>query len=50
MNPQNYSTESVFWTALEIRDQRQREQYLDEACGNDAKLRTQVERMIVAHP
>ena len=39
---------SIFAAALDIADAAERAQYLDRACGNDAALRRQVDRLLVA--
>ena len=42
--------ESIFLTALEQETAAERADYLDQACGGDAALRLQVERLLDAHP
>jgi hypothetical protein len=42
--------ESVFFTALEKSTPEERAAYLDEACGQDTKLRQRVEKMLNAQP
>ena len=42
--------EALFFAALEKPSGAERAAFLDEACGNDADLRRQVERLLVAHP
>jgi hypothetical protein len=42
--------ESIFFAALEKKAAKQRADYLDQACGADAALRRQVERLLDAHP
>src|SRR6185369_3358562 len=37
---------AVFVEALEIADREQRSQFLDQACGADAALREQVEKLL----
>src|SRR5262245_23275937 len=42
--------EAIFFAALERPTPADRAAYLDEACGSDAELRRQVERLLAAHP
>jgi eukaryotic-like serine/threonine-protein kinase len=42
--------ETIFSTALEKKTARERAAYLAQACGSDAVLRRQVERLLEAHP
>jgi serine/threonine protein kinase/tetratricopeptide (TPR) repeat protein len=42
--------EAVFFAALAKVDPAERAAYLNEACGTDADLRRQVERLLAAHP
>jgi serine/threonine protein kinase len=42
--------ESIFFAALEKKAGAERSAYLDQACGGDAALRFQVERLLDAHP
>jgi serine/threonine protein kinase/Leucine-rich repeat (LRR) protein len=42
--------ETIFSTALEKKTAAERAAYLDQACGGDAVLRRQVERLLEAHP
>ena len=42
--------ESIFFAALEKKTAAERAAYLDQACGADAALRFQVERLLEAHP
>src|SRR5271168_5036695 len=42
--------ESLFFTALGIGTEAERAAYLDSACGGDAELRRQVEKLLKAHP
>ena len=42
--------ESIFFAALEKKAGAERAAYLDQACGADAALRFQVERLLEAHP
>ena len=42
--------ESIFFAALEKKTAAERAAYLDQACGGDAALRFQVERLLEAHP
>jgi serine/threonine protein kinase/tetratricopeptide (TPR) repeat protein/thiol-disulfide isomerase/thioredoxin len=51
-SPSNSKTgelKSVFLGALEISDAEQRAAYLDEACGGNIELRSQVESLLKAH-
>src|SRR6516225_9109909 len=50
MSETNPNTESLFWKALAIPSAAERAQYLDQACGGDAPLRTQIEEMLAAYP
>lgn len=43
------SEKSIFLSALERESPDEREAYLDEACGDDAKLRSSVEALLAAH-
>src|SRR5436853_6606214 len=42
--------ETVFFAALAKVDPADRTAYLNEACGADADLRRQVDRLLAAHP
>src|SRR5437764_15235039 len=42
--------ETVFFAALAKVDPAERSAYLTEACGSDADLRCQVDRLLAAHP
>src|SRR5215471_129046 len=42
--------ETVFFAALAKVDPAERAAYLNEACGTDADLRRQVDRLLAAHP
>ena len=42
--------ETVFFAALAKGDPVERAAYLNEACGADADLRRQVDRLLAAHP
>jgi tetratricopeptide (TPR) repeat protein/serine/threonine protein kinase len=44
------AAEAVFFAALAKVDPADRAAYLNEACGNDADLRRQVDRLLAAHP
>ena len=46
--PEN-SRDTIFLAAIEIEDSAARARYLEEACGEDAKLRSEIERLISAH-
>jgi len=39
----------IFANALELKDHREREGYLAQACGQDSQLRQQVESLLSAH-
>jgi serine/threonine protein kinase/Flp pilus assembly protein TadD len=41
--------DSIFCTALEIDSVEARTDYLDRACGNDARMRRRVEQLLEAH-
>ncbi len=41
--------ERIFSAALGIESQGERDAYLDEACGDDAELRTRIETLLRAH-
>lgn len=40
---------SIFLDALELADTEDRRKYLDQACGEDQELRSQVEELLVSH-
>src|SRR5262245_43926727 len=42
--------ETIFFAALAKVDPAERAAYLNEACGADAELRRQVDRLLAAHP
>jgi hypothetical protein len=42
--------EALFFAALEKETAAERSAYLDSACGSDAQLRRQVEKLLRAHP
>src|SRR4051812_10421228 len=42
--------EAIFFAALEQGTAAERAAYLDSACGADAQLRRQVEKLLKAHP
>jgi hypothetical protein len=44
--PPGFDLDTVFATALKKSDPAERTAYLDQACGGDLALRTQVERLI----
>ena len=44
------AAEAVFFAALAKVDLADRDAYLNEACGTDADLRRQVDRLLAAHP
>jgi serine/threonine protein kinase/WD40 repeat protein len=44
------AAEAVFFAALAKVDPAERAAYLNEACGTDADLRRQVDRLLAAHP
>ena len=45
----NRSIDDVFCAAIEIASESERQVWLDQACGNDAELRRQVDRLLQAH-
>src|SRR5262245_61411885 len=45
-----YAVEALFFAALEKRTAAERAAYLDSACGGDADLRRQVEKLLWAYP
>jgi serine/threonine protein kinase/tetratricopeptide (TPR) repeat protein len=47
--PEN-RTKSIFLTAVELPTAEEREAYLSEACGEDARLRREVEDLLEHHP
>ncbi len=49
MSENSSSAESIFFTALETSVE-ERVAYLDQACGQNAKLRTRVEKLLAAQP
>jgi serine/threonine protein kinase/tetratricopeptide (TPR) repeat protein len=44
------AAEAIFFAALAKVDPAERAAYLKEACGTDAELRRQVDRLLAAHP
>ncbi len=42
--------DDVFMRAMELTDLRERESYLDAACGSDSKMREQVEKLLAIAP
>jgi eukaryotic-like serine/threonine-protein kinase len=48
MKPESHSADAIFAAALEISHPVQRAQYVAEACGADAKLRSEVESLLAA--
>jgi serine/threonine protein kinase len=46
----NANTESVFWSALAISSPEERARYLDQSCGNDQRLRNQIDELLAAYP
>ena len=42
--------ETIFFGVLDRETAVERARYLDQACGGDAGLRRQVERLLEAHP
>ena len=40
---------SIFLDALELTDAEERRRYLDQACGDDQQLRSQVEELLASH-
>jgi serine/threonine protein kinase len=49
MGATNKQEEAIFATALELADGGERQAYLDQACGQDGRLRTRVEKLIAIH-
>jgi formylglycine-generating enzyme required for sulfatase activity len=49
MSDQPPSIETILCAAVEISSADQRAVYLDEACGGDAEIRAQVEKLLRAH-
>jgi eukaryotic-like serine/threonine-protein kinase len=43
------SLDSIFCSAVEIASAEERAAYLARACGGDAELRRQVEKLVAAH-
>ena len=43
------SIDEIFCTAIEIESSRDRQSWLNQACGDDAELRRQVDRLLEAH-
>jgi serine/threonine protein kinase/formylglycine-generating enzyme required for sulfatase activity len=43
------SEQSIFLSALEIADPAEREAFLNDACGSDARLRTEIEALLQSH-
>jgi serine/threonine protein kinase len=46
MTPQ--SIDLIFWDAVQLPDERRRNEYLDQACGDNAELRGRVEQLLAA--
>jgi WD40 repeat protein len=44
------AVESIFFAALDRASAEERAAYLEKACGADAELRGNVERLLIAHP
>jgi len=49
MATEKLTVDSVFCEAIERRSPEERRAYLDRACGDDAELRRQVDRLLTAH-
>jgi serine/threonine protein kinase/tetratricopeptide (TPR) repeat protein len=49
MTEQSLPEESIFLRALDIAADGERKEYLDRACGENAKLRDEVEALLCAH-
>lgn len=45
----NSDLESIFQRALECEDKRQRESYLQEACGDNRSIRAEIDRLLRSH-
>ena len=43
------SLDSIFCSAIEIAAEKERAAYVARACGDDAKLKRQVEKLVAAH-
>ncbi|MDP6469051.1 MAG: protein kinase [Pirellulaceae bacterium] len=46
MSPNQIDKEQIFNSAADLADVSQRAAYLDQACGNDAQLRTEIEELL----
>jgi hypothetical protein len=44
----NAKANEVFLAAAEVESPAERQQFLDQQCGNDARLRAQVESLLAA--
>ncbi len=44
------NADSIFFAALEKTDPKDRAAYLDQACGQDAKLRKRIGQLLAAQP
>ncbi len=49
MSDKRMSVDEILYAAVEVRSPEQRAAYLDEACGDDAELRAEVEKLLRAH-
>ncbi|REK17434.1 MAG: tetratricopeptide repeat protein [Planctomycetota bacterium] len=49
MNPSNSHIVSIFADALEFQTEQERQAFIDQACGQDAGLRAQIEGLLQAH-
>ncbi|MSR56777.1 MAG: hypothetical protein EXS05_03790 [Planctomycetaceae bacterium] len=43
-------TESIFWEAMAIESPAERARFMERACGDDPRLRTDIERLLRAYP
>jgi len=50
MSSQEDRAKSIFLNALEIVSQEERSAYVDQECGGDAGLRSEVEELLRHHP
>ena len=49
MSDANRREEAIFEDALELADAGRRKLFLDQACGQDARLRARIEKLIAVH-
>src|SRR5262245_23780558 len=43
------SEQSIFWHAIGLGSPAERSAYLDQACGDDARLRAEIDALLAAH-